>query len=194
MNNENQAQSSLFLANMRRTLQPITNRGTLDVADTSMISEAADTLLRTKDANDPKKATELTDSRYNDFSHPQRPTLNTILSTEEPTHQTQDIHQMTRMVEPVIKVEHSRADVNVQNTIGRTIDSAETLSMLVQQGDKTPVKMKILIDSLYEKEKKFIYQKQGQTRADFVNNHSVIFNLQKIHELPINYLRNEEQA
>lgn len=42
---EHQTQSGLFMANMRKTLQPITNRGVMDVGDTSQVSEAAETLL-----------------------------------------------------------------------------------------------------------------------------------------------------
>lgn len=75
----------------------------------------------------------------------------------------------------------------------KTYDS-EALSRLVQKDATTPVRMKALIDSLYEKEKRFIYQKQGSTRADFVGNQSVIFNLVKVHDLPINHFRNNEQS
>jgi hypothetical protein len=92
------------------------------------------------------------------------------------------------MVDPVkVSVQRvGKADVNIQNTI-----DTHAISKLVQKQDATPIRMKVLIDNLYEKEKRYIYQKQGSTRADFVGNQSVIFNLKKVHDLPINHLRNQ---
>lgn len=42
-----------------------------------------------------------------------------------------------------------------------------------------------MINHLYDKEKKFIYQKSGASREDNVGNQNCIFNLQKIHGVPL---------
>jgi hypothetical protein len=49
----------MFMTNMRKTLQPITNRGSLEGADTSQISEAAETLLRHGTKEDVRQTSDL---------------------------------------------------------------------------------------------------------------------------------------
>jgi hypothetical protein len=48
------------------------------------------------------------------------------------------------------------------------VEPKELLMQMVNKNQTSPVRMKNLIDSLYEKEKKYIYQRQGATRDDFV--------------------------